>query len=148
MELPIADISHTIQLSLAPAFLLVAIGNLIIILTNRLGRIIDRRRVLLNQPPEIKNDPEVIHEIADLHHRRIFIYFAILFAVIGALLVCLVIAGAFIGALLNARLAEIVAGLFVLTMLFLVIAWTLFLREIYLSIRIGPHPSKPLSIKS
>ncbi len=148
MELPIADITHVIQLSLAPAFLLVAIGNLIIILTNRLGRIIDRRRVLLNQPPEIQSDPEVIQEIADLHHRRIFIYFAILFAVIGALLVCLVIAGAFIGALLNARLAEIVAGLFVLTMLFLVIAWTLFLREIYLSIRIGPHPAKSLSTKS
>lgn len=143
MELPIADISHTIQLSLAPAFLLVAIGNLIIILTNRLGRIIDRSRVLLNRPAEAQNDPEVIQEIADLRHRRIFIYFAILFAVVGALLVCLVIAGAFIGALLNARLAEIVAGLFIATMLFLVVAWTLFLREIYLSIRIGPHPSKP-----
>ncbi len=147
MELPIADITHVIQLSLAPAFLLVAIGNLIIILTNRLGRIIDRSRVLLNRPAEAQNDPEIVREIADLCHRRIFIYFAIMFAVIGALLVCLVIAGAFIGALLNARLAEIVAGLFVLTMLFLVIAWTLFLREIYLSIRIGPpppkHPPKP-----
>ena len=137
MELPIADITHVIQLSLAPAFLLVAIGNLIMILTNRLGRTIDRRRVLLNRPTEIQNNPEIVNEIISLNHRRILIYFAILFAVIGALLVCLVIAGAFIGAMLNVRLAEIVAGLFVLTMLFLIVAWTLFLREIYLSIRIN-----------
>ena len=142
MELPIADITHVLQLSLAPAFLLVAIGNLITILATRLGRIIDRRRVLLSRSVETQNNPEVAQEIADLHRRRVLIYFAILFAVIGALLVCLVIAGAFVGALLNARLAEIVAGLFISTMLFLVIAWTLFLREIYLSIRIGPHSPK------
>ena len=137
MESPIADITHVIQLSLAPAFLLVAIGSFITILTNRLGRIVDRKRVLLSRSLEIQNDPEIAYEITNLHPRRILIYFAILFAVIGALLVCLVIAGVFIGAMLNVRLAEIVAGCFVLTMLSLIIAWTLFLREIYLSIRIN-----------
>ena len=137
MESPIADITHVIQLSLAPAFLLVAIGSFITILTNRLGRIVDRKRVLLSRSLEIQNDPEIAYEITSLYPRRILIYFAILFAVIGALLVCLVIAGVFIGAMLNVRLAEIVAGFFVLTMLSLIIAWTLFLREIYLSIRIN-----------
>lgn len=137
MESPIADITHVIQLSLAPAFLLVAIGSFITILTNRLGRIVDRKRVLLSRSLEIQNDPEIAYEITSLYPRRILIYFAILFAVIGALLVCLVIAGVFVGAMLNVRLAEIVAGFFVLTMLSLIIAWTLFLREIYLSIRIN-----------
>ncbi len=39
-------IAQTIQLSLAPVFVLVAIGNIMNILTTRLGRIVDRSRVL------------------------------------------------------------------------------------------------------
>ncbi len=46
MESRIADLTHVIQLSVAPEFLRVAIGNLIMILSVRLGRIVDRRRVL------------------------------------------------------------------------------------------------------
>jgi hypothetical protein len=39
-------IAQTIQLSLAPVFVLVAIGNIMNILTTRLGRIVDRSRAL------------------------------------------------------------------------------------------------------
>jgi len=39
-------IAQTIQLSLAPVFVLVAIGNIMNILTTRLGRIVDRSRDL------------------------------------------------------------------------------------------------------
>ncbi len=41
-----AMIAQTIQLSLAPVFVLVAIGNIMNILTTRLGRIVDRSRAL------------------------------------------------------------------------------------------------------
>ena len=46
METHITDITHVIQLAVAPVFLLTAIGTLITALNNRLGRVIDRRRVL------------------------------------------------------------------------------------------------------
>ena len=39
-------IAQTIQLALAPAFVLVAIGNIMNLLSSRLGRIIDRSRHL------------------------------------------------------------------------------------------------------
>ena len=39
-------IAHTIQLALAPVFVLVAIGNIMNILSTRLGRIVDRARKL------------------------------------------------------------------------------------------------------
>ena len=42
-------IAQTIQLSLAPVFVLVAIGNIMNILTTRLGRIVDRSRALQSQ---------------------------------------------------------------------------------------------------
>ena len=46
MESHLTDITRVIQLSVAPAFLLVAMGTLITILSTRLGRIVDRRRVV------------------------------------------------------------------------------------------------------
>ena len=44
---PITDITHVIQLAVAPVFLLTAVGTIITALTNRLGRAIDRRRVVV-----------------------------------------------------------------------------------------------------
>jgi len=46
METHITDIAHVIQLSVAPVFLLTAISTLIGAMNTRLGRIIDRRRVV------------------------------------------------------------------------------------------------------
>ena len=42
----IANITHAIQLAVAPVFLLTAIATLINVLNARLGRTIDRRRYL------------------------------------------------------------------------------------------------------
>ena len=48
IEQHLSDITRVIQLSVAPAFLLVAMGTLINILAARLARIVDRRRVVQN----------------------------------------------------------------------------------------------------
>src|SRR6478735_3773758 len=45
-------IVQTIQLALTPVFMLVAIGNIMNILSTRLGRIVDRSRVLQERHPE------------------------------------------------------------------------------------------------
>ncbi|MBX9812193.1 MAG: DUF2721 domain-containing protein [Burkholderiales bacterium] len=42
----IAVIAHVIQLAVAPVFLLTGVGALLSVMTNRLGRVIDRARVL------------------------------------------------------------------------------------------------------
>ena len=42
----VSDITRIIQLAVAPVFLLTAIGTILSALNNRLGRIVDRRRVL------------------------------------------------------------------------------------------------------
>jgi len=46
MESHLTDITRVIQLAIAPVFLLTAIGTLIAVLNVRLGRNVDRRRVL------------------------------------------------------------------------------------------------------
>ena len=140
MESHLTDVTRVIQLSVAPAFLLVAMGTLINILTTRLARIVDRRRVVRERLDTLAGLPAAEQrEMTQLILRGNLIYFAILFAVLGALLVCLVVAGAFLGALLSVELARGVAGLFVLTMMAMVAAWSLFLCEVYLAVRAGTH---------
>lgn len=40
------QVAHAIQLAVAPVFLLSGIGAMLVVMTNRLGRIIDRARVI------------------------------------------------------------------------------------------------------
>ena len=46
MEPHLTDIARVIQLAVAPVFLLTAIATLISAMNTRLGRIVDRRRVI------------------------------------------------------------------------------------------------------
>ena len=45
-ELQVTTIAHAIQLAVAPVFLLTRIASILSVLTTRLGRIIDRTRLL------------------------------------------------------------------------------------------------------
>lgn len=141
MENHLGDISRVIQLAVAPVFLLTAIATLISAMNVRLGRIVDRRRVVLDRFPDLANDQRAgsERELALLSRRSGLIYFAIFFAVLSALLVCLVVAGAFIGALLAVDIARVVAGLFVLAMFSMIVGLGLFLREVFLAVRSGTH---------
>ena len=136
METHIGDITHAIQLAVAPVFLLTAIGTLITALNNRLGRAVDRRRVLQERLQRAAQDDvaQLLAELATLAQRSRIIYFAILGAVAAALLVCLVVVCAFIGALLSIDLSKAVAVLFILSMCALVVSLGLFLREIFLAV--------------
>jgi uncharacterized protein DUF2721 len=148
METQITDITHVIQLAVAPVFLLTAIGTLITALNNRLGRVIDRRRVLQERlsaakahpgsssTAQARDDavPEVRAELHRLARRGRLIYYSILAAVTAALLVCLVVASAFVGALLAVELARLVAVLFILAMGALIVCLGLFLREVFLAV--------------
>ena len=132
----IGDITHAIQLAVAPVFLLSAVATLLGVLIARLGRAVDRRRALtsklaaLDAPLAAKANGELAFVI-----RRIsVIYGAIALSVIGALLICLTIAVAFIAALAGTHLARELAVLFVLAMLALIAALAAFLREIYLGV--------------
>lgn len=136
MESHIADITRVIQLAVAPVFLLTAIGTLINALNIRLGRVVDRRRVMherLNSLDE-ETTKAARAELALLARRSRLIYHAIFAAVAAALLICLVVASAFIGALLAVELARLVAVLFVLSMGALIICLSVFLREIFVAV--------------
>ena len=144
METHLTDITRVIQLAIAPVFLLTAIGTLITALNNRLGRVIDRRRVLHDRlRGGADKNSEELHDWRREWHvlsRRIrLIYFALLSAGVGALLVCLVVAGAFIGALVATDLSRAVAVFFILAMFAVTASISMFLREVFLAVSGGTH---------
>jgi hypothetical protein len=136
LNLALGDIGHAIQLAIAPVFLLTAVGTLINVLVNRLGRSVDRRRVLVSALPTLADGvaENARGELVFVARRVKLIYSAILLAVLCALLICLLIALAFVDALIATDLSEFVAILFVLAMLALIGSLMLFLREIYLGV--------------
>ncbi|MCF8199777.1 MAG: DUF2721 domain-containing protein [Sulfuritalea sp.] len=141
MESQLTDITRVIQLAVAPVFLLTAIATMINALNTRLGRIVDRRRVVQERisTPEAGSAEDASREIRLLERRSKLVYYAIFCAVLSALLVCLVVAGAFLGALLGIGLARSVAALFIAAMLAMIAALGLFLREVYVAVRAGTH---------
>jgi energy-converting hydrogenase Eha subunit C len=144
METHVTDIARIIQLAVAPVFLLTAIGTILSALNNRLGRIVDRRRVLedrLRTPPgeEAGRVKEDVEELNLLAQRIRLIYHAIMLAVVCALFVCLLVAGAFLGVFIAADLAKVVGTLFILAMFALVGSLGMFLREIFLAVKGGRH---------
>ncbi len=150
-ESEIGDIAHIIQLSVAPVFLLSGIGAILAVMTSRLGRIIDRARVLEARLEDSPHDRAATLEadLATLTHRASLIGPAITLCTATALLVCTVIAVLFLSAFLRFDATVPVALLFIAAMLafFLGLLW--FLREIYVAtsnLRIASrrvHPRLP-----
>ncbi len=140
----ILEIAHVIQLAVAPVFLLTGIASLLAVLTNRLGRIIDRARLLEGRLMDITGEHKSVMSI-DLHmlsRRSRYMNRAIILCTLAALLICLLIAALFISAFYVADISRLVAAVFVLAMLCLTLGLVFFLREVQLataSLRIGPH---------
>ncbi len=132
----IADITHVIQLAVAPVFMLTAVGTIIAALSIRLGRATDRRRALEREMVDLHEDDggTASAELAVIARRIRCAYYAIVFAVLAGLFICLLIASAFLGAFVAVNLARLVGGLFVLAMLALIGCLLMFLREIFLAV--------------
>jgi hypothetical protein len=127
------DITHTIQLAVAPVFLLTAIATTLSVLTTRLGRIVDRARRVEGRLHSATTEeaPVTGRELTRLARRARLIQIAITLGVGSALFVCLTIATAFVGYLLDARLGVAMATLFILAIGAYVSALGCFLREIF-----------------
>jgi hypothetical protein len=147
------DITHVIQVSIAPVFLLTALSGTLGVLTTRLGRVVDRARTVeaLVQGPA-PADASLGEELNLLRRRGRIILLAITLGIVAALCVCVVIAAAFVGYILQVSVAVLLAALFVLAMLAYIAALLFLLREVYLAItsfRIGlpgmagPGPAEP-----
>jgi len=143
----VGAVAHVIQLSVAPVFLLTAIGTMLSVMTSRLGRVIDRARVLetkLEGAPD-HAVPHLHAYLATLSRRADLIGRAITLCTCTAVLVCTVIALLFVGDFLRYDMSLPVALLFIMAMIIFVAGLLSFLREIFIakaSLKIGPASTR------
>ena len=134
---PTFDISHVIQMAVAPVFLLAGIGAFINAFAGRLGRIFDRSRALeaVFAVSDVEQQAAMRIEWALLTRRARLAYLGIALDILAALLVCLLIAIAFAEHFFGFEIKGLIAGLFIAAMLALIGGLLAFLREVFIAVR-------------
>ncbi len=130
-------IAHNIQLALGPVFLLTGIASILNVLTNRLGRVIDRARRLEGEiagyEPAARRRAAV--ELGMLGRRTTAAHWAIGLCTCSALFVCVVVAILFVDNFTPFSAATTVATLFVVAMALLIAGLILFLIEVQVAMK-------------
>ena len=130
----LSTVAHVIQLAVAPVFLLTGVGAILSVLTGRLGRLVDRFRVLTETAETLPANQA--RELEILTVRAVWVHWAITLCTASALFVAIVIAALFMGAVVDINPSRVVSILFIIAMSSLIIGLGCFLREISLSVHI------------
>ena len=125
-----------LQLSIGPLIVVSGIGLILLSMTNRFGRVLDRSRQLLRElrDPSGADGARIHEQLAILSKRARLIRGGIACCVLSILLASVLVISIFLGDLLNLDIGVEVAGLFILCMLSLIAALVLFLSDINLSL--------------
>jgi hypothetical protein len=133
------SLATNIQLAVAPVFLLAGIAGFLNVLSIRLGRIVDRARIIETRVANFEESPRRKVALRELHilWRRVrIINWSVGLCTTSALTICLVVVGIFVGGTWGLQLQHAISSLFVITMLLLIAALLLFLKEVQLATRV------------
>ena len=133
----LTDLITTLQLSIGPVILISGVGLILLSMTNRLARVIDRSRLLSQDFNSVSNTDRIriLKELRILSRRANIARAGIALAVLCVLLASLLIISLFLGALFQMSIAAFIVTLFILCMLSLVSSLLLFLADINLSLK-------------
>ncbi|OHD83640.1 MAG: hypothetical protein A3J39_08400 [Sulfuricurvum sp. RIFCSPHIGHO2_12_FULL_44_8] len=133
----LTDLIGTLQLSIGPVILISGIGLIILSLTNRFGRIVDRTRQLsVEHRSSSSTDQErILLELKILTLRAKVIRSSNFLAVLSVLLVSFIIIGLFGSALYHFNVTYILIILFISSIISLIISLFLFIYDLDLSLK-------------
>lgn len=134
----VSEVAHTIQLAVAPVFLLAGIGAFLNVCASRLARVIDRARAvekLVTQTFGAEHD-RLIDEIRILDRRISVVNSAIFLSVLAALLTCAVVILLFASNLADINLGTLIALLFMGSMISIGAGFAMFIVETRLGSRV------------
>jgi len=126
----------TIQLSITPVILITGLGSLLLTMTNRMGRIVDRTRILAGQAraaSAVERD-HVEGQLRIMYRRAQIVRSAVTLGVSSMFCSGLLVVAIFADALLDANLEVFILGLFIMSIGLLLGALGAFLRDIFLSL--------------
>ncbi len=130
------ELIPVLQVAIGPVILISGVGLLLLTLTNRFGRAVDRSRQLAREMRGLtgKEHDRLERQVQILYRRARLIRLAIVMAALCVLLVAVLIAVLFFTALLKLEAGLVISGLFISCMFSLIVALTAFILEIQLSL--------------
>ncbi len=131
----LTNLIPTLQLAIGPTILISGVGMILLTMTNRFGRVIDRSRQLTHELRSVAGTDreKLLAEVRVLWLRARIVRAGIALAMLSALLAALLIISLFMGMLLMLD-AVVPAGLFVVCMICLIGAMLMFFWDINLSL--------------
>jgi len=133
MSIPsITELIPVLQIAVGPVILISGVGLLLLSMTNRLGRVIDRARILHRElRAEVQVDRDRIQaQLRILHRRAILMRQAIILASLSALLAAFLIITLFLTALLHVDAAWLILLLFTGCLVALIASLIVSIRDI------------------
>lgn len=131
------NLISTLQLSIGPVIVISGVGLLILSMTNRFGRIIDRSRMFtsdLDNASEAERQ-NIVAQLKILSRRARIVQASITLSSTSVLFIALIIISLFLGAILELEIAVIIVILFILCMLCLIASLILFILDVNLSLQ-------------
>lgn len=133
----LADLIPTLQLAVGPVILISGVGLILLSMTNRFGRVIDRSRILtedLRRAPRSAR-AKVLAQVRILARRARIVRAGIALAALSVLFAAILVISLFLGALLQLGMVILIVVLFILCMLSLIASLILFMSDVSLSLR-------------
>jgi hypothetical protein len=129
--LSVSELIPILQTAIGPVILISGIGLLLLSMTNRLGRLIDRSRLLVGELKRHPDDSEPIQaQLKILQYRAVLVKRAITLSSVGVLLASCLIITLFFTALFRIENAWLISLLFIGCMLSLIGSIIEFIRDI------------------
>jgi len=133
---PLRELIPVLQVAIGPVILISGVGLLLLTLTNRYGRTIDRARQLMRELRELAGaDRQRLEEQIEILYRRArLIRLSILLAGVSVLLASVLIIVLFLTALLKLEVGLLISLLFIACMVALSGSLVAFIRDMNLSL--------------
>lgn len=126
-----------LQTAIGPVILISGVGLLLLSLTNRFGRAVDRARQLLRDMRGASGEDRkrLARQVENLYHRARLIQRAIIFGTISMLFAAVLIIALFFTALMKWNSAVLISLLFICCLFTLIISLIAFIMDIRLSLK-------------
>lgn len=127
-----------IQLAITPVILITGLGSLLLTMTNRLGRIVDRTRILAGQartaPAGGEERAHIESQLRILFRRARLVRMAVSLAALSMFVSGLLVVAIFLSALLGLEAGPVLLALFIASIGLLLSALVYFLRDINMTL--------------
>lgn len=132
----LTDLVPILQMAVGPVILISGVGLLLLSMTNRLGRVIDRSRLLVEarRKCEPSERPRLSSQLSILSRRARLVRLAIILATVSVLMAAVLIIALFLAALSGLEIGAVVIVLFAGCMGSLIGSLVVFIVDIDLSL--------------